>query len=446
METSAMMKRFSLFLLLLTCACLPAAAQQKNEDGSVTVSGLIIPRDDDGMYVRNSEGQFEIEWSAKADVALEVNTRLFAGLEGDVLRYKVHSSKQMIDFALPAGPITGIVTVRAGRHLETALKEANEEQWIAERGLEVYFNQQPESEQLPTPADPRFVGVWDPATKPRTLSINDKKYEVSLKKGGQSNALLFNVLTTKDCKPFVTRGTVTGRLKGDVIVADRIQILPIGDQTASDDPKLPRYLFVGDSISGNYDKGLREALAGNFNLHHPPTNCGASGKGKQHIVEWLGGYQQKGRHWDVISFNFGHWDAGSDKATYQSNLEAVITELKKTRAKLVWVTTCPVPTGMPPAGDLDENGRAPRRTSGVMRKYLNPWALEVMRRHPEISVCDQWQFVADDEEGLFKDWWPGDNVHFGADTGAALGQFLARHIVKVMHVSVDASISSGRGR
>jgi hypothetical protein len=189
METSAMMKRFSLFLLLLTCACLPAAAQQKNEDGSVTVSGLIIPRDDDGMYVRNSEGQFEIEWSAKADVALEVNTRLFAGLEGDVLRYKVHSSKQMIDFALPAGPITGIVTVRAGRHLETALKEANEEQWIAERGLEVYFNQQPESEQLPTPADPRFVGVWDPATKPRTLSINDKKYEVSLKKGGQSNAL-----------------------------------------------------------------------------------------------------------------------------------------------------------------------------------------------------------------------------------------------------------------
>ena len=93
----------------------------------------------------------------------------------------------------------------------------------------------------------------------------------------------------------------------------------------------------------------------------------------------------------MISFNFGHWDAGNDKTSYQENLEAVITELKKTGAKLIWVTTCPVPRGFLAAGGLDEKGKAPRRTSGVMRKYLNPWALEVVQRPPALTICDQWQ-------------------------------------------------------
>ena len=203
----------------------------------------------------------------------------------------------------------------------------------------------------------------------------------------------------------------------------------MGD-AALDDPKLPRYLFIGDSISGNYGKGLRSALNGKFNIHHPPTNCGPSGKGKNEIVNWLGGFKQSSRHWDVISFNFGHWDAGNDKTTYQYNLEAVIKELKKTGAELIWATTCPVPRGFPPAGELTQQGKAPRRTSGVMEKYLNPWALEVIGRHPKISVCDQWQFVKDHEGDIYKEWWAGKNVHFGGAAADALGRFLADHVVR----------------
>jgi hypothetical protein len=112
-------------------------------------------------------------------------------------------------------------------------------------------------------------------------------------------------------------------------------------------------------------------------------------------------------------------------------LEAVIAELKKTKAKLVWVTTCPVPNGYPVAGDLDTNGKAPKRTSGVMEKYLNPWALEVMKRHPEISVCDQWQFVKDDEDGLYKDFWSGKDVHFRGNPADKLGEFLGSHVLQV---------------
>ncbi len=418
-------------VLLGLSVCLPANAQPKDE--TVTVSGLIVLRDNDGMYVRNPEGQFEIQWTDKTEVALEVNTRQFGNLKNGVLQYKIHSSIQTIDFPLTSGPITGIKSVRGGQQRETALKVADEENWIAEFGLVLRFGEKPNAEQLPTEADPRFVGLWDPTTKPRTFSINGKKYEVSLKKGGQTNALLFNVIGTEGCKPFVNRATVIGRKKGDVIVADEIHVLPIGDQTAGDDPKLPRYLFIGDSISGNYGRGLRDALNGKFNIHHPPTNCGPSGKGKNEIVEWLGVYDEKGRHWDVISLNFGHWDAGKDKATYQSNLEAVIKELKKSGAKLIWVTTCPVPRGFPPAGELTKDGKAPRRTSGVMEKYLNPWAMEIVKRHPQITVCDQWQFVKDNENDLFKEWWAGANVHFGGEPADALGRFLAEHVTKVMN-------------
>ena len=394
------------------------------------MEGLIIPRDNEGMYVRNPDGQFEIEWNKETQVALEVNTRLFKGLKGNVLDYQVQASREVIRFTLPNGPVTGIVEVRNKGQLEMKLKEAREENWIGEHGLRLFFGES-RPQQMASPDDLRFIGLWDSTAKPRTLTILGKKYECSLKKGGQTNALLFNVLGAKDCKPFVNRARVVGQRKGDVIHAKEIHLQPIGDQAALDDPKLPRYLFIGDSISGNYDRGLRAFLAGKFNLHHPPTNCGPSAKGRSSILEWLGAYRQPGRHWDVISFNHGHWDSGNDKASYQANLEKIISELKKTKAKLIWVTTCPVPNGFPPAADLIKEGRSPGRTAGVMEKFLNPWALEVMKKHPDISICDQWQFVKDNEGGIYKEFWAGKDVHFGGEPAQKLGEFLGKHILSV---------------
>jgi len=411
-------------LLCTLISCLGLYAQE------VTVEGLVIPRDNEGMYLRNPDGQFEIEWSKETKVALEVNTRLFKGLKGDVLHYQVQASKEVLRFKLPKGPVTGIVEVRNKGQLETKLKEAREENWIGEHGLRLFFGES-RPQQIASPDDLRFIGLWDSASKPRALTILGKKYECSLKKGGQTKALLFNVLGTEDCKPFVNRARVVGQRKGELIHATEIHLQPIGDQSASDDPTLPRYLFIGDSISGNYDRGLREFLAGKFNLHHPPTNCGPSAKGRSSIVEWLGAYRQPGRHWDVISFNHGHWDSKNDKDSYQENLEKIITELKKTKAQLIWVTTCPVPNGFPPAAALIKEGRSPGRTAGVMEKFLNPWALEVMKKHPEISICDQWQFVKDNRDGIYKEFWSGKDVHFNGNPADKLGEFLGKHVLQV---------------
>lgn len=106
------------------------------------------------------------------------------------------------------------------------------------------------------------------------------------------------------------------------------------------------------------------------------------------------------------------------------------------------VTTCPVPNGYPVAGDLDARGKAPGRMAGGMKKYLNPWALEVVKRHPEVSICDQWQFVKDSEGGLYKDWWAGKNAHFNRAPADALGEFLGEHVAKVMGVSLDGELKT----
>jgi len=407
------------------------ATNKRPRKGKTTISGLVVPGAEQNLALRTRAGEFGFTTNDRTRVALKLNTRLLRRLKGPKLSFKLHSSTQVLTYQIPKGPITGIVALRGRRQVDKALATVRREKWIPEHGLQLKFGQPAVKGQLPTPEDPRFIGAWNPAATPRTLTVGRTAYEISLKKGGQTTALLYGLITSADCHPFLNRATVIGSRRGDIIVADELQVEPLGDQASLDDPTLPRLLFIGDSISGNYSRGLRDSLKGKFNLHHPPTNCGPSEKGKRNIVEWLGGYRQPRRGWDVISFNFGHWDAGNDRTTYQANIEAVIKELKKTGAKLIWVTTCPVPAGFPPAGKLTARGKAPRRTAGVMRKYLNPWALEVIARHPEITVCDQWRFVKEGADDLFKAWWKGKNVHFRGKPAAALGRHLATHVLKV---------------
>jgi len=40
--------------------------------------------------------------------------------------------------------------------------------------------------------------------------------------------------------------------------------------------------------------------------------------------------------------------------------------------------------------------------------------------------------VKDGENGVFKEWWNGHDVHFGGEQAKALGEYLARYIETVM--------------
>jgi lysophospholipase L1-like esterase len=107
-----------------------------------------------------------------------------------------------------------------------------------------------------------------------------------------------------------------------------------------DDPKLPRVLLIGDSISRGYTLATRQALAGVANVHRAPENCGPTANGLKKLKVWLGG----GR-WDVIHFNFGIHDRKTALADYEQRLEAITTQLKATGARLIWASTTPVAEG-----------------------------------------------------------------------------------------------------
>src|SRR5688572_24526778 len=75
-----------------------------------------------------------------------------------------------------------------------------------------------------------------------------------------------------------------------------------------DDPKLPRVLLIGDSISIGYTVPARKELEGKANVHRIPTNGGPTTNGLKNIDAWLG----KGK-WDVIHFNWGLHDLKMEK-------------------------------------------------------------------------------------------------------------------------------------
>ncbi|MFN0078904.1 MAG: SGNH/GDSL hydrolase family protein [Prosthecobacter sp.] len=135
----------------------------------------------------------------------------------------------------------------------------------------------------------------------------------------------------------------------------------------TDDPKLPRVLLMGDSVSIAYALEVRKLLAGVANVHRVPANCGSTktALGSYGLVHWLPDPKEK---WDVIHFNHGLHDLSyrfaddSDKnakgeyasptnggdqnvppEVYEKNLRGIIARLKQTGAKLIFASTTPVP-------------------------------------------------------------------------------------------------------
>jgi len=133
-----------------------------------------------------------------------------------------------------------------------------------------------------------------------------------------------------------------------------------------DDPKLPRVLIIGDSVSVAYTLDVRKNLAGVANVHRIAANGGSTrtALGDYGLIRWL----KPGEKWDVIHFNEGLHDLSyrfpddrdkNDKGEYASptnggrpnvspeqyekNLRLIVARLKQTGAKLIFASTTPVP-------------------------------------------------------------------------------------------------------
>lgn len=206
----------------------------------------------------------------------------------------------------------------------------------------------------------------------------------------------------------------------------------VAETPAKDDTALPRVLLIGDSISIGYTKPVIEMLKGKAEVHRVKGNAGHTGMGLAKLPKWL---DEKNGKWDVIHFNWGLWDlcyrnpksktqGHRDKVNgtlthtpeqYRENLEKIVAILEKTKAKLIWASTTPVP-----------EGEAGRKVGDDV--IYNRIAAEVMKKHG-IPINDLHALMVPHMKSMTTA--PG-NVHFTAEGSRLLAKQVAAEIEKVL--------------
>lgn len=178
----------------------------------------------------------------------------------------------------------------------------------------------------------------------------------------------------------------------------------------TDDPALPRVLLIGDSVSRGYTQAVRKALTGQANVHRAPANCGPTASGIKNIDAWLAS-APGGERWDVIHFNFGIHDRNTPLADYSARLEQLVERMKKTRAKLVWASTTPIP----------DNPATKHSAASIVER--NAAAAAIMHKHG-VAIDDLFAFIT---PHLAEAQLPND-VHFAGKGYEMLGEQVAEAV------------------
>jgi hypothetical protein len=220
-------------------------------------------------------------------------------------------------------------------------------------------------------------------------------------------ALKFN--QNKNPKQAVTLSAK--QLKWEASV-DKNYATRLGMAYAVEDPRLPRVLLIGDSISIDYTIPVRKMLVGKANVLRIPEDADQSQKGVDKLTQWLGNEK-----WDVIHFNWGLHDCFRKTSfkQYEANLRAIVKRLKATDAKVIWATTTPIPKGNPWGA-----------TAGGEAKY-NAIAKTIMEEN-DIVINDLHTFITPDFTKLITR--PTD-VHFTSVGSQRLAKPIAAIILKV---------------
>eukprot|EP00037_Helgoeca_nana_P034763 m.422693 g.422693 ORF g.422693 m.422693 type:complete len:396 (-) comp38443_c0_seq1:173-1360(-) len=109
---------------------------------------------------------------------------------------------------------------------------------------------------------------------------------------------------------------------------------------------LPSYLMIGDSISLGYLAGVESGLAAKFAVTHSAGNAGNA----NNIAHSLDCYlRQLPEAPDVVTFNAGIHDLALGQewlslTVYKTLIASITARLVATKARVIFVTTTPVPT------------------------------------------------------------------------------------------------------
>ncbi len=295
--------------------------------------------------------------------------------------------------------------------------------------------------ELKTPdelASTNLVGRFSPAIdnpSKGTITINGKAIPTIISRRPRRDYVIHSTLTPKTLANGFWNVTLHGAMTNDQFVLTSMTASPQPDPRDTDNPKLPRVLVVGDSISMNYHNAAKTALKDIANYHRVEGNGGPSDRGVNNMELWLGDYKTTGLHWDLIQFNHGLHDLKQayDKDTgtwgahqvsipdYQANLEKEIQIMKKTGATLMWCATTPIP--------LDSKGPYARRNGESA--IFNRAALEVVKKHPDILINDLHGFISNSSD--FDKWRTQTDVHFWDGTlQAVVGDKVAASVKQAL--------------
>lgn len=212
---------------------------------------------------------------------------------------------------------------------------------------------------------------------------------------------------------------------------------------------LPKVFLYGDSISIGYTEYVRESLEGKADVMRLHVNGSSSNEFIKRMEAFRKALFQPFLKdgwtfsWDVIHFNVGLHDLKyvyngkldkekgkqvSSLEVYEENLSNIIAYLKKTypKAKLIFATTTPVPSG------------EPGRFQGDAKKY-NLAALKVLKNHPDIIIDDLYTLSVPLQEKYALG--PG-NVHYQPEGFRQQGIQVAKVIAKALNIQPVACPSA----
>ncbi len=228
------------------------------------------------------------------------------------------------------------------------------------------------------------------------------------------------------------KATLNGKMVDGTFAVDTMDLNRLDDRLATDDPKLPRVLSVGDSISMNYYNSAKEGLKGIVNYHKIEDNCWSVWRGMTFISYWLGDYKKEGRGWEIVLVNSGMHDMKQKELRgpyavplddYKKGLKKELDIIKETGATIVFVTTTPVP---------NDSGSANYafRTKGAEADFNNA-ARELLKDYPQVQILDLAKVV--NESKVLDNWRKGTEVHYWkAHESAVLGKAVAEKIKAVL--------------
>ncbi len=353
-----------------------------------------------------ARSRFTVYWTDETAIRKITTLTSFAEVEPQMVTFQGIDERNSKALAEGKPIVVGMATVYSG--LEVSPAPAGGQRQITGRFT-------------PHPGEAPTSGILDVDGKSIQVTLRPKVGTITMHEKASPADLAKGLWQT----------TIRGEEVDGLFTIRAMTVTPLPDPLATDDPKLPRVLIIGDSISMNYFDAAKAELKGIANLHRNEGNAGPSTRGVLNAELWLGNFEEKGRHWDVIQFNHGLHDLKQvyDKKTdtfgaysvpmddYKTNLEKEIAILKMTGAKLIWCATTPVPN--------DNKSEYARRKGACVD--FNKAALEVMAKHPEIRLNDLHASVT--KSPVFDNWRKTIDVHFyKAEETQELGKAVAASI------------------